>query len=253
MPLRLLACFAVFGLCLALLAHGALGQSLLERLVMPGLLSSAHAQLEATCTNCHQAFAPEAQSPLCLACHQDVASDIAARKHFHGRSPEVAGSQCRRCHTEHQGRGTSILFFTPELFDHAQTEFALTGAHIGVACGRCHDPKLKFQAARSACHACHANDDPHKGELGPKCETCHVTVSWTQTTPWPHLLWPLLGAHKLAVCHACHAGPRFVGLPKTCIGCHRPDDAHRGKLGVKCANCHKATDWQDLRDGAQSR
>jgi hypothetical protein len=235
-------------LCAATAAHG---QSLLERMVMPGPLANAHAKLETSCANCHQAFSPEAQSALCLACHEDIATDRATRRYYHGRSTEALTSQCRRCHSEHQGREASIIFSTPELFDHTSTEFPLTGAHIGVACGRCHVPKAAFRAARSDCHACHASEDPHQGALGPKCETCHRTQRWSETTPWPHLLWPLVGAHKVAACHACHAGPRYVGLPKSCVGCHRQDDFHRNKLGPNCAKCHTPVAWTILRTGRQ--
>ena len=242
---RWLTIWLGIGLCLA--AQQASAQSLIERMVMPGPLSSAHAKLEAACTSCHRAFSRQAQGPLCLACHKDIAADAATHTHFHGRSAEVAGSQCRRCHSEHQGRDASIIFSTPELFDHAATDFSLTGAHIGVACGRCHAPKASFRSAQVECRACHAKDDPHKGKLGPNCAKCHVTERWTKTTPWPHLLWPLAGAHAQAACHACHAGPRFVGLPKTCIGCHRQDDIHRAKLGPKCATCHSPSGWPDLR------
>ncbi len=242
---RWLIGFSALALCLTVAAASA--QSLIERMVMPGALSNAHAKLEATCTNCHRAFSREAQSALCLSCHKEIAADAATRTHFHGRSAEVMGSQCRRCHAEHQGRDASIIFGVPELFDHASTEFALTGAHIGVACGRCHAPKTSFRSARTECHACHAKDDIHKAALGPKCETCHFTERWTRTTHWPHLLWPLLGAHKKAACHACHAGPRFVGLPKTCVGCHRQDDIHRAKLGARCDTCHTPTGWKNLR------
>ncbi len=253
MLLRLLASVTVGLLCLLLPERSACAQTLFERLVMPGPLSTAHAQLEAICTNCHQAFSREAQSPLCLGCHNTVAVDVATRTGFHGRSREVTGSQCRRCHTEHQGREASIIFVTLDLFDHSATDFALTGAHIGVACGRCHAPKSKFRAADTACHGCHAKDDPHQAELGANCASCHGTVNWTKTTFWPHSLWPLQGAHKKAACMACHAGPRFVGLPKTCIGCHRQDDVHRTKLGPNCAVCHQPTGWQDLRTGARKR
>ena len=42
-------------LCL-LLAAQASAQSILERLVTPGLLSGAHARLEASCGSCHSSF-----------------------------------------------------------------------------------------------------------------------------------------------------------------------------------------------------
>ena len=238
---------------LYLMTQAAGAQSLIERMVMPGPLSSAHARLETSCTNCHRAFSREAQSPLCLACHKDVAGDVATHTHFHGRSAEVIGSPCRSCHAEHKGRDASIIFSTPELLDHGATDFPLTGGHVGVACGLCHAPKASFRSARTGCHACHAKDDPHQGQLGPNCAKCHFTDLWTRTTPWPHLLWPLLGAHKGAACHACHAGPRFVGLPTTCVGCHRQDDTHQARLGPRCDACHTPEGWDDLRTGRQKR
>jgi Cytochrome c3 len=250
--LRLRCLTLWIAVCLPLLAGSALtgaatAQSLIERMVSPGALSNAHAKLEATCTNCHRAFSRQAQSALCLSCHKDVAADAATQSHFHGRSLEVRGSQCRRCHVEHRGREASIVFGTPELFDHRATDFPLTGAHIGVACGRCHAAKAAFRSAAKDCHACHAAVDPHQGQLGPDCAKCHVTGRWTLIAPWPHLLWPLVGAHREAACRSCHAGPRFVGLPTTCVGCHRQDDVHRGKLGPKCASCHSPVAWEQRR------
>jgi Cytochrome c3 len=234
----------LFGLLM--FPHQLAPQTLFERLAMPGPLSAAHAKLETTCTACHQAFSKEGQSPLCLGCHKDVAADTAAQSGFHGRSPAVTRTQCRHCHTEHQGREATISFFDPNLFDHSLTNFALTGGHVGVQCAACHDPGRTFRIPSSTCSDCHAKDDPHKGELGAKCANCHNPASWQKTTPWPHVLWPLLGAHAKTACHACHAGPRFVGLPKTCIGCHKQDDVHRAKLGPQCATCHKPTRWGDL-------
>jgi hypothetical protein len=234
---------AVTGLVVAG-AHG-----VFERLVMPGALSSAHAELENQCTYCHRPFSRGTQDDLCLACHKDIAADRSVGTGMHGRSREVAGSACRRCHAEHQGRNVSIVSLSENLFDHTVTDFAIEGGHRAVACRSCHKVEGKFRLAAHLCVSCHAAADPHKGELGQACEQCHNTGSWTKTTPWPHLKWPLQGVHARTNCRACHAGSRFADLPKDCDSCHRGDDAHRGKLGTDCGACHTAVAWTVLRAG----
>ena len=57
----------------------------LERLVMPGPLSAAHADLESNCANCHKPFSRDLQASLCLDCHKDVGNDIKASTGFHGK------------------------------------------------------------------------------------------------------------------------------------------------------------------------
>jgi len=227
------------------LASPAAAQNVIERLVNPGPLVAAHEKLEATCTSCHTPFSRETQNGLCLDCHKPVAADIAAKTGFHGRSREVANSQCRRCHTDHIGRDADITFLDPTLFDHAITEFALTGGHVGLACASCHTAKAKFREAPTACDACHGKDDPHKGELGADCAKCHNTGNWQKTTAFDHATtkFALLGAHAKAECRSCHAGGQYVGLPLACVGCHKADDVHKGKFGTKCQDCHAAQAW----------
>src|SRR3546814_15316497 len=77
----------------------------LERLVMPGEVSQAHAKTEAECAKCHIAFDKDAQPRACLECHQPIDADIKEQRGFHGTPSE---SQCRVCHTEHQGRAAAI-------------------------------------------------------------------------------------------------------------------------------------------------
>ena len=42
----------------------------LERLIMPGALSQAHAKLEDNCSVCHDRASRERQTSLCLECHK---------------------------------------------------------------------------------------------------------------------------------------------------------------------------------------
>ena len=231
------------------LAPNANAQNIIEQLVNPGPLAKAHEKLEATCTSCHTPFSRVTQNSLCLDCHKPVAADISAHTGFHGRSPEVPSSQCRRCHTDHQGRDADIVFFEPALFDHALTDFPLTGGHLGLACVSCHAEKAKLRAAPVACSACHGKDDPHKGELGSDCGKCHDAGIWRNTAPFDHIAtkFPLTGQHAKAECRSCHAGAQFVGLALTCIGCHKADDVHKGSFGAKCEDCHATEVWAKAR------
>src|SRR5262249_6267418 len=76
----------------------------IEKLIMPGPVSKAHAKLEGECSNCHDRTDRDRQTTLCLDCHKDTAADIKTKTRYHGRMPQAAVSQCRGCHTEHHGR-----------------------------------------------------------------------------------------------------------------------------------------------------
>ena len=222
---------------------------IIEQLVNPGPLATAHAKLEANCNSCHTPFSRQTQNSLCLDCHKPVATDLAVHSGFHGLNPQVASSQCRRCHTDHKGRDGDILFFDAPLFDHALSVFALKGAHVGLACVSCHVAKAKFREAPAACKACHTKDDPHKGELGPSCEACHTADNWRKAAAFDHrkTALPLTGAHAQAECRSCHAGAQYTGLSTTCAGCHEADDIHRGMFGAKCQDCHSAEAWNQVQ------
>jgi hypothetical protein len=55
--------------------------------------------------------------------------------------------------------------------------------------------------------------------------------------------FPLTNKHREVPCAACHAGQHYKGTPKQCVGCHLPDDVHKGSQGTQCANCHSTADW----------
>src|SRR3954467_4849860 len=76
----------------------------IEKLIMPGPVSKAHAKFEGECSNCHDRANRERQTALCLDCHKDTAADIDTKTRYHGRMPEAATGQCRGCHNEHLGR-----------------------------------------------------------------------------------------------------------------------------------------------------
>jgi hypothetical protein len=218
----------------------------LEKVLMPGEVIAAHAKTESTCSACHQAFKKASQSALCGSCHKDVAADVRAGKGFHGK----AGRQeCKSCHTDHKGRAAKIVKLDTKTFRHDQTDFNLAGAHKTAVCTACHAKPAKFRDAPSACVACHRKEDAHKAALGTDCARCHNTADWKQAR-FDHAGtgFILRGKHATAQCSACHAGPLAQQkLADTCIGCHRPDDVHKGTMGPSCSNCHVETGWRETR------
>ncbi|HPF69941.1 MAG TPA: hypothetical protein PLQ13_04645 [Candidatus Krumholzibacteria bacterium] len=58
--------------------------------------------------------------------------------------------------------------------------------------------------------------------------------------------FPLVGAHKQALCRDCHDDPAFAKVGTACADCHT--DAHKGRQGPACDACHTPDDWSDRRD-----
>lgn len=77
-----------------------------------------------------------------------------------------------------------------------------------------------------------------------RCGACHTPEGWDRVT-FDHARtgFPLEGAHRGAVCRGCHRESDFKRpVPQACVACHR--DAHAGRLGSRCANCHDAVAWK---------
>ncbi len=223
-----------------------LAQNTVESLVQPDALSAAHAKLEADCSSCHRAFGKAAQTSLCADCHKAVRDDIAKGTGFHGREPLVRKSECFNCHAEHKGRDFKPARFTAITFDHAKTDFPLAGKHAGVECSGCHKPGRKLSEAPKTCVGCHDADQPHKGNLGTECQSCHGASDWTSIAPFDHgkTRFPLLGAHVRTTCFSCHVGEVYQGLSSACAACHAVQDVHSGRFGADCEACHTVDNWK---------
>lgn len=136
-------------------------------------------------------------------------------------------------------------------------------ADIERDCGECHQP-FRRGTQRDLCLACHekvAADvrgargfhgrSPAVG--GNDCRVCHSehhgrdfdpVVLDEQTFDHAATDFALRGAHRAVACRDCHdAEVSHREAPNDCVGCHRDDDAHRGKLGDDCDDCHAATHW----------
>ena len=219
-----------------------------ETLLMPGKVSSAHAKLEETCTNCHDRSNVRTQTSLCLACHKEIAADQREHRGYHGRMLNATLSECRACHTEHKGRAADIVRLEPAHFDHQLTELPLRGAHIALACEACHKPGKTFRALPATCVSCHNADDVHHGQFTQSCGDCHGAADWGAATfHHEQTRFALSGAHTAVACNACHIAGRYKPTPSTCAGCHATDDVHRGTRGSDCARCHVTKEWKTAK------
>jgi hypothetical protein len=218
------------------------GAQTLESVLSPGRLIQGHAKVEDDCRACHIPFDRAAQDRLCVECHKDVGQDVRARQGHHGR---IKRQPCRTCHTDHRGRDVRIAEFDHKAFDHALTDYALRDAHTKVECAKCHSPGKRWREAPLDCNGCHRKDDVHKGALGPKCADCHSEKNWKETR-FDHgkTRFELTGKHADVKCADCHKDNRYKDTPRTCIGCHRADDKHKGQFGEKCESCHGTRDWK---------
>ncbi|MBL1276141.1 MAG: hypothetical protein COB30_008635 [Ectothiorhodospiraceae bacterium] len=226
----------------------------MEKALMPGELSSPHAKLEDSCSDCHKLFGQEAQNRLCLDCHdhKNIAEDIQKRKGYHGRIPGIKNKECRVCHSEHKGRQHSIVLLDKQAFDHQLTDFPLRGRHRDAPCKACHleDKKTNkqkpYHQASSQCIQCHKSDDAHKGQLGKQCESCHTQTRWLDFR-FDHSAtkFKLEGKHKGVDCRNCHPQQKYSDLPQKCVSCHQRDDKHNGHYGKKCQDCHTVSGWSN--------
>jgi hypothetical protein len=189
-------------------------------------LLGEHARL--VCADCHRSSRLEDPLPRdCQGCHR---SDDA----HHGRFD----AKCEQCH--------GVTAWKPASFDHAkETKFALLGAHAKADCHVCHTAKVAEQKLGTDCLACHRSQDVHTGKLGRDCEQCHGVERWTADVRFDHDLsdFPLVGLHVAVPCAECHHSLEFK-LPNTsCVGCHEPEDIHKGGLGRDCETCHSPNGW----------
>ncbi|MEI6670009.1 MAG: hypothetical protein WCP29_17805, partial [Acidobacteriota bacterium] len=87
-------------------------------------LEGKHAALVATCAKCHKTRSYLTLTPTCTTCHKDV--------HL-----GTLGPTCLTCHVM-----TVPFKDVRTRFDHTKAAFALTGAHVKVACEKCHVNKV---------------------------------------------------------------------------------------------------------------
>jgi hypothetical protein len=144
-----------------------------------------------------------------------------------------------------------------EKLDHAQTGWALEGAHTKPTCLGCHKKKSalgkpQFLGTSTACGSCHS--DPHRNRFGGDCAKCHGVNDWKsfERKAFDHGLarYALTGQHQAVACEKCHLGspPKWKPLEfSTCESCHR--DPHRGQFKPRaCTTCHDTAGWAVAAD-----
>lgn len=184
----------------------------------------------------------------CIGCHDD----------YH---QSTLSNQCANCHTTES-------FAPASKFDHNKSKFQLVGKHTEVKCAQCHKTETRngkeFQVFTGVpfanCNNCH--QDPHQNNLGNDCKQCHSEQSFTYLAGLKRFnhsktQFPLKGAHQHVNCASCHkldAPPAIIFQDRkgvkteACNTCHK--DAHEGKFGLQCADCHNEKSFTQINTGA---
>jgi hypothetical protein len=200
--------------------------------------------LEPTCAQCHTSGSYENTSPECISCHLEDFQNSINPNHTSAGYP----LNCEMCHTPTQWADAD--------FDHNQSDFPLTGAHIAASCASCHDGGI-FDGLETACASCHLEDyqesqNPNHGaaHFGTNCVDCHNTVDWQAEYDHSSTGFPLTGAHIGPSCVECHTQPTYEETSSECLACHEQDyneaedPPHAGQYPTTCAECHTTNSWE---------
>ncbi|MCC6815832.1 MAG: hypothetical protein IT267_05425, partial [Saprospiraceae bacterium] len=204
------------------------------------IYSGSHQGAWQKCNDCH-GNGQDYKIFTCTNCHLNPESD---QKHINVSGYQYQNTACLSCHPTGEADNA---------FNHATTNFPLTGAHRLVECKLCHTNGYK--GTPTECQACHQKDydasiDPsHKKlNLSTDCKTCHTTdPGWSPARFDIHdQVFPLTGAHKAIEndCKKCHINS-YSNTPSDCIGCHQKDydasidPSHKKlNLSIDCKTCH---------------
>ena len=204
-------------------------------------LTGAHVTVP--CATCHTDNYAGTLPTTCYGCHQ---KDYASTATIAGVPNHVTGGfpqDCTMCHT------TST--WLNATFNHNNTPFPLTGAHVTVACNQCHIGGV-YAGTPTDCYSCHKADyqgttDPNHTAAGfpTTCATCHTTTSWLGAT-FNHTWFPMNHGNANGVCSTCHTNPNDFSVFQ-CTNCHtaaQTNPKHSGVSGyvynsVNCYQCHK--------------
>ncbi|MCZ7601311.1 MAG: hypothetical protein M5R37_00455 [Melioribacteraceae bacterium] len=203
-------------------------------------LTGSHITVD--CQACHIS-GYQGTSILCEDCHQD--DYLNAPDHTSLGYP----MDCERCH--------STTAWEVSTFNHSNTNFPLTGAHVTQICSDCHS--AGFEGTSTLCFYCHTDEfnsamNPNHQNLGlsNQCDECHTTDPGWSPAQFPNHndYFVLLGAHlTVPSCADCHTID-YNTTPNQCIGCHESDydsttdPAHRSAgFTTDCEVCHNETSW----------
>jgi hypothetical protein len=185
-------------------------------------LEGKHASVK--CDQCHVNNVFKGTPTDCYSCHKQ-----------NDEHDGKFGTDCSTCH--------SLKSWDDAIFDHSKSNFALTGAHVKVACERCHE-NGKFKGLDTACVSCHAEPAAHMGQFGTDCVACHSTDAWTPASFNGKHAFPLNhGEGGTVSCATCHPANYTT---YTCYGCHEHTEARISAKHLEegisnfqnCVECH---------------
>ena len=213
-------------------------------------LTGSHTVPPRQCADCHVNNNYNITNTTCISCHQTDFNN-ATTPVPHSGFPTT----CEQCHDTVQ--------WTDGKFDHSTTGFTLTGMHTVPprACTDCH-VNNNYSLNSTACVNCHLKD--YQGTTNPNhvsanfpqtCETCHDTVTWTDST-FNHTTtgFALTGLHTVPPrqCTDCHVNNNYSLNSTACVTCHLAD--YQGTTNPNhvsanfpqtCDTCHDTTNWMD--------
>ncbi len=211
------------------------------------IYSGEHQGEWATCADCHTNPANYGIFS-CIDCHEHNQADM-DEKHQGIGGYVFNSNACFECHPDGTSTGS---------FNHNNSNFPLTGAHLTTDCFDCH--ANGYTGTTTICSECHINDytgstNPNHQAIGisNQCEICHTTdPGWSPATfPIHNNYWIFEGAHVIisGECDLCHSG-NYTSTPNTCFGCHfeeynqasNPNHAS-AQFPTECGLCHSQLTW----------
>lgn len=209
------------------------------------IYTGAHAGQWDACSECHT-NANNYAIYTCVGCHTNPQTN---QQHAGVNGYVFENSACLACHPTGAAAGA---------FNHDDSAFPLTGAHVTVSCVECH--ASGYTGTPTNCDACHLPDfnqasNPNHVSLGlsTNCITCHTTApDWNPALfPNHNSFYPLVGAHASIAnqCATCHNG-NYNTTPNTCFGCHQTEynqtndpDHQAAQFPTDCTTCHSQNAW----------
>lgn len=194
------------------------------------------------CTECHTQSG-NFKVFSCIDCHEHNKTDM-DDEHSGVGGYSYNSLACYQCHPTGSVQGS---------FNHNNSGFPLTGAHVSTPCLQCHTNG--FSGTTTICSECHGtaysqttNPNHTASSIPNTCSDCHTTnPGWKPATfPIHGNYFALTGAHATIAnnCVQCH-NSNYNNTPNTCVGCHQPaynqtTNPNHTAIGVPstCADCH---------------
>lgn len=186
------------------------------------IYSGKHAGTWNLCSDCHTVSSDYAISS-CITCHEHNQNDTDS-KHNNVNGYIYESTACFDCHPTGSAEGDGA-------FSHSQTNFPLTGGHVGNLCSDCHiQDNVTPSMECSSCHQADADqtaDPNHKTLNFPQnCNDCHTNEPGWQIYQFTihDQLYPLTGGHSIISgdCSKCHESG-YNATTQICNDCHTSD------------------------------